>query len=209
MSKTLSDHEWAPFNADMAANAGYLYTTNASLSSRIANLRHSNAILAFADFRGKRVIDIGCGDGTYTVELFDRGQPSSIYAIDPASNAIDIARGKVGVRNITYDVQSAYDIPRDENSFDIACLRGVLHHMDRPTEALQQAFRLASKVVLLEPNGYNIVLKLIEKLSKYHREHGEKSYPPAQIDRWVGDHGGKVRKRAWVCPVLAQTEPGR
>ena len=31
---------------------------------------------------------------------------------------------------------------------------------------------------LIEPNGYNPTLKLIERFSRYHREHGEKSYAP-------------------------------
>lgn len=36
----------------------------------------------------QRLIDIGCGDGTFTVELFDRGQPTRITAIDPREDAI-------------------------------------------------------------------------------------------------------------------------
>ena len=44
-------------------------------------------------------------------------------------------------------------------------------------------------------------MKLIEKLSKYHREHGEKSYPPSRLDRWVRRLGGKVIHREWACLV--------
>ena len=78
---------------------------------------------------------------------------------------------------------------------------GVLHHMERPVDALREALRVASTIVVLEPNGYNLGLKLIEKLSKYHREHGEKSYPPSRLERWVRDLGGRVEARDWVCLV--------
>ena len=171
------------------------------MSSRIANRRHSDAILAALDFRGKRVIDIGCGDGTYSVELYDRGRPVRVDGIDPAARAVETARKKAGARNITFEVGSAYEISRDDNSFDIAHLRGVLHHMDRPFDAIREALRVAPTIVLLEPNGYNIGLKLIEKLSRYHREHGEKSYPPSRLVRWARQSGGTVVYRRFVCVV--------
>lgn len=187
-----------PFNRDVERNAGYLYTTNASLSSHLANRRLTDATLATVDFRAKRVIDIGCGDGTYTVELFDRGQPRSIHGTDPAQAAIDSAREKIGARQIEFDVCSAYELPWEVGSFDIAHLRGVLHHLERPQDALREALRVAPTVVVIEPNGLNIGLKLLERVSSYHRAHQEKSYRPVRIDNWIRDQGGRVTSRQWV-----------
>lgn len=201
MTVDSSSREWAPFNQDVSRNDGYLYTTNSSLSSRIASRRHSDAILAAANFQGKRVIDVGCGDGSLTVELYDSGSPASIYAFDPAPNAVEVARRKTGGRQIAFEVASAYNIPCPDNSFDIAHLRGVLHHMDRPFDALGESLRVASTAVVLEPNGYNLGLKLIEKLSTYHREHDEKSYPPHRVESWLRELGGRVQVRDWVCFV--------
>ena len=172
----------------------------------------------FADIRGQRVIDIGCGDGTYTIELFERGQPASICGVDLAQQAIEVARQKASGRNIQFAVESAYGLPYASNSFDVACLRGVLHHTDRPMDALREALRVAPLVVIIEPNGYNPVLKVLERVSSYHREHREKSYSPRKLDRWVYDLCGCVQKRKWVglvpmfCPdwmarVLKAVEP--
>jgi len=193
--------EWAQFERDVADLDGYVYTTNPSLSSRIASRRHSDAIHDALEFRDKRVIDIGCGDGTYSIELYDRGRPSSMYALDPAAKAVEIARRKAGTRQITFEVASAYDIPCDDNSFEIAHLRGVLHHMDRPFDAISEALRVAPTMIMLEPNGYNMGLKLIEKASRYHREHGEKSYPPSRLDGYVRRLGAQVTDRSFVCLV--------
>lgn len=59
----------------------------------------------------QRLIDIGCGDGTFTVELFDRGQPTRITAIDPCEDAIGVAEEKKGGRAIAFSTESAYQLP--------------------------------------------------------------------------------------------------
>lgn len=186
------------FNRDVQQNTGYLYTTNASLSSELSNRRLTDATLAAVDFRQKRVVDIGCGDGTYTIDLFDRGHPCSIHGTDPARAAIIAAREKIGARQIEFDVHSAYALPWADNAFDLAHVRGVLHHLERPQDALREALRVASTVLIIEPNGLNIGLKVIERVSSYHREHQEKSYSPSRIDKWVRQLGGRVTSRQWV-----------
>jgi SAM-dependent methyltransferase len=199
------------FNRDVAQNEGYLYSTNARLSSEMANTRLTDATLAAISFEGKRVIDIGCGDGTYSIEVFRRGRPAMMHSIDPAEQAIEIARKKTDDGSMTFASHDAYALPYGDDSFDIAHIRGVLHHMDRPVDALREAFRVARNVVVIEPNGYNPGLKLLERVSPYHRAHDEKSYPPHGLDRWVRSLGAEVTGRQWVglvpmfCPdVLAR-----
>lgn len=96
---------------------------------------------------------------------------------------------------MTFAVGSASGLPHSDGEFDLAYLRGVLHHMDRPIDALAEALRLAPLIVVVEPNGYNPGLKLLERVSRYHREHGEKSYAPRRLDRWVESVGGTVVAR--------------
>jgi ubiquinone/menaquinone biosynthesis C-methylase UbiE len=144
------------------------------------------------NFKGKRILDLGSGDGTYTKELFDRGEPSSIHGIDPSKKAIEIAKEKYGEERITFTIGNADSLPYAANSFDLVHIRGVLHHMDNPAIALKEALRVAAVVLLIEPNGYNLGVKIIEKLSRYHREHREKSYTSYQIRNWIRNAGGEV-----------------
>jgi ubiquinone/menaquinone biosynthesis C-methylase UbiE len=214
----LKDPGVAPFNRDVAANQGYLYTTNASLSSFLANRRLTDAALAAVDFRGKRVLDVGCGDGAYTLELFDRGRPATMRGIDPAHEAVQVARRKKGDRPIRFDVQGADALPYEADSFDLVHVRGVLHHTDRPVDTLREAIRVAPTVIVIEPNGYNPVLKLLERFSRYHIEHRERSFAPVVLKRWVHGVGGTVRSFRYAglvpffCPdrmarVLKLLEP--
>jgi SAM-dependent methyltransferase len=201
VSESGNDPNVEPFSADAVSNDGYIYTTNASLSSRLANRRMTDVSLEIAEFRAKRVIDIGCGDGTYGREILDLAGPALILGIDPAEEAVEIARRKASDPRLVFSVSSAYSLPCPDDSFDVAYLRGVLHHMDQPVDALREALRVAPVVVVIEPNGYNPGLKVIERCSKYHVEHGEKSYAPRALDRWVTELGGRVRTRRWVCLV--------
>jgi SAM-dependent methyltransferase len=213
-----SDPYVEPFNADAVDNDGYRYTTNAPLSSQLANRRLTEASLEMASFRGRRVVDIGCGDGTYTAEVVEIGGASRVAAIDPAPAAVRLARERVDSGVVSLAVASAYALPYADQSFDVAYLRGVLHHMDKPADAIGEAMRVASAVVIVEPNGYNPVLKLLERYSTYHVEHGEKSYAPRQLDRWVQDLAGQVERHQfaglvpmfcpdWMARVLKGVEP--
>lgn len=186
------------FNADTQKYGGYQYSTNAPLSAQMANMRLSQAGLEIANFSDKKVIDIGCGDGTYTIELYDKASPQSIHGIDPAPNAVSIANEKVQERNITFSVENAYKLPYADNTYDIAYIRGVLHHMEHPQLAIQEALRVAKEIIVIEPNGYNPVLKIIEKISPYHIQHEEKSYPGYLLNRWIRESGGSVKKGAYV-----------
>ena len=60
----------------------------------------------------------------------------------------------------------------------------------------------------MEPNGYNPVLKVIEKLSRYHVEHEEKSYSPRRVAAWFERCGARVEAERYIglvpmfCPDL-------
>jgi ubiquinone/menaquinone biosynthesis C-methylase UbiE len=187
-----------PFDADVAARGGYVYTTHARLSSQLANRRLTDAAMSVARFRDRSVIDIGCGDGTYTLELVDRGGARQVVGVDPAAEAVRVARERIGDRPIAISEAGAYDLPHPADSFEVAHLRGVLHHVERPRDALAEALRVAPEVVVIEPNGYNLGLKLLERVSPYHREHGERSYMPRTLDRWVRELGARVAERTFA-----------
>lgn len=186
------------FNADAAENQGYYYTTNISLSSKLAGRRMTDVTLESFSITGKNVLDIGCGDGTHTLELDLHGEPASIIAGDVADKAIKVAREKSVGRNIHYAINSAYELPFPARSFDVAILRAVLHHLDDPRKAIQEALRVADMIWVIEPNGYNPGLKFNERFSSYHIEHQEKSYAPHLLDRWVSELRGEIIQRRWA-----------
>lgn len=192
------------FNQDVVAHGGYGYTTHVGLSSRLATSRSLEAVLATNLIAGRNVLDLGCGDGFYTNQYWDLGRPTRLAGLDAAEMAIQLANQRKAQRPIEYVVGSAHKTPFSDNSFDVVLVQSILHHDDHPDDMIREAFRLAPTIIIHEPNGLNIGLKIIEKLSAYHRAHGEKSYSAHKLAGWIQKAGGRVvsKKYAGFVPMF-------
>jgi SAM-dependent methyltransferase len=180
------------FDQDAQANAGYIYTTNGKLSSELATRNLADLVLESVAMEGRSVVDVGCGDGYFTERFFEEGRPASITAIDPVPGAISVARSRVQGRPMRFVVGDGHRLPWRSDSFDLGILHCVLHHAEDPRTIIREVLRLAPEVLIVEPNGNNLGLKVIEKASRYHREHEERSFKLGRMLKWVRDCGGVV-----------------
>ncbi len=79
-----------------------------------------------SDFRGKLVLDAGCGNGRYAKLANDWG--SRVVAVD-ISSAVEIAQNNVGDRpDVTVVQADLFKLPFRPETFDIIYSIGVLHH---------------------------------------------------------------------------------
>ena len=77
--------------------------------------------------RGKRVLDVGCGDGRFALGVAPYA--SKVVGIDPDPEAIAAARTsarKSGVRNARFMVGAAQRLPYAGASFDVVILSWTL-----------------------------------------------------------------------------------
>ncbi|MEI6433305.1 MAG: class I SAM-dependent methyltransferase [Bacteroidota bacterium] len=185
------------FNSDVEANQGYKYTTNTKFSSVVSNLRLTNITLESIPAGVKSLIDIGCGDGTYTYELYKARTDLTIAATDPATKAVELA--KQNYSNIDF-FPSNILVPESfaNRHYDMAVIRGVLHHLSDPKKAIENTLDLVNYMLIIEPNGNNPVLKYIEKHSAYHVEHEEQSFTTSQLKNWCGDAGWQISSIQYV-----------
>jgi ubiquinone/menaquinone biosynthesis C-methylase UbiE len=206
------------FDREAAETGAYPYTAQRMLSSRFATQRSVDAVLQTKMFAGRSVLDIGCGDGYFTCAFWNGGGMRRMVALDLAFHAVQAAQSKREAAQISFLQSNADQLPFPDSSFDLALLQSVLHHSPTPARLIREALRIAPEVLIHEPNGNNPILKVIEKTSPIHREHGEKSYAPRQIRRWIEQAGGEVAtlqfagfvpmySPEWLARIVKKMEP--
>lgn len=195
----------------MHENGGFLYTTNAQFSSHVANKRISDEIFKLIEPHYRTLVDIGCGDGMYTNNIKQNFPRLEVYGFDPAASAIRIAQEKHP--DIQFDTINllADTLPIPTQKYDVAVIRGVLHHLSDQQKAITNAFKLADNLIIMEPNGNNPILKIIEKTSRYHIEHEEQSFYQGQLKRWIRNAGGTIKAFKYVgyVPFFFPTLPAK
>ncbi len=77
--------------------------------------------------RGKRVLDLGCGDGRFALGIASLA--TSVEALDPDEEGIAAAKraaGKAGARNVRFGVGAAQRLPYPDEAFDVVILSWTL-----------------------------------------------------------------------------------
>ena len=90
---------------------------------------------------GLSLLDVGCGPGTITVEFADRLAPGRVVGLDAAAAAIEKAR-EFERPNLDFLEANVYELPFDDDSFDIAHTHQTLHHLADPVAALREMRRV-------------------------------------------------------------------
>lgn len=88
-------------------------------------------------FRGARVLDAGCGTGRNSFWPLRYGA-ASVDAFDVAPETAEVARRNLaGFPNASVRCLSLHEFA-DRDRYDIAFSIGVIHHLERPKEALRR-----------------------------------------------------------------------
>lgn len=116
-------------------------------------------ILKFAgNVRGKRVLDMGCGDGVLSYLLAKEG--ADVIGTDTSDDGLRFAREQVEVRDplkklmCKFQYASVYDVPLPDESFDVVVSCEVIEHLSEPEKMLSEAQRLLKKdgmIILTTP----------------------------------------------------------
>ncbi len=123
-----------------------------------------------------RILELGCGDGEFA-EYVLSPRFQYIDAYDQSATAIELARSRSKVNNVRYNVAdlTTYNFEQNGNWDGAFCI-GLFHHVKPFTSAIvARLANVAPKVVVLEPNGDNIIRKGLECLPS-HRSAGEDSF---------------------------------
>lgn len=94
---------------------------------------------------GMRLLDVGCGPGTITLDLADHVAPGVVTAIDNVPDPLDVARATATARGDTttsFEVGDVYALDFPDDTFDVVHAHQVLQHLTDPVAALVEMRRV-------------------------------------------------------------------
>jgi ubiquinone/menaquinone biosynthesis C-methylase UbiE len=165
----------------------------------------SSGFHKYADFKGKRVLDIGCGNGYVLSRYAARG--ADVHGVDISGEAVTICRKRFelyGLRG-SFSQANAEKLPFEDNFFDCACSMGVLHHVPDTQQAVAEIFRV------LKPGG-RFMLMVYHRNSALYRimfplQSLLKGVPASRLVNEVdgaGNPKGDVYTKAELAGLLRQ-----
>lgn len=135
------------FNTKYISKNAIIVFFNNYFLSRLASLVDS--------VNSSKILDVGCGEGIVANFLTNKPslKPNQIVGIDIEPNRLRIARG------INPKVQffqgSIYNLPFQNNSFDLVLALEVLEHLEFPEKAIGELNRISKNWVIISvPNDW-------------------------------------------------------
>jgi SAM-dependent methyltransferase len=113
---------------------------------------------------GRRVLEYGCGPGSYSFFLARNGAEVTGVDISPVAmeRARETARSEGVDDKTTFEAMDCENLEFEDGSFDVVCGEGIIHHVD-----VRKSYREISRVltddgtaVFLEPLGHNPLINL-------------------------------------------------
>ncbi|MCO5069081.1 MAG: metalloregulator ArsR/SmtB family transcription factor [Kiritimatiellae bacterium] len=155
-----------------------------------------------AGFIGKRVMDLGCGEGALALLLARFAQ--KVVAVDQSSAMLSHVRARaveLGLSDRVETVESDFErIPLEMDSFDAVFLSQSLHHAARPAHAIGEAARM------LRQSGALVLLDLAKHEQDWVRgEWGDQwlGFEEEEVRAWMREAGLKVLQVERLSPVDA------
>ncbi|KAI0552649.1 ubiE/COQ5 methyltransferase [Xylaria curta] len=96
-----------------------------------------------------RILDVGCGPGSITVDFAQLVPQGSVIGIDASDDVLSQARELAHERgvegNLTFQRHDANELPFSDGEFDIVYCHQVLHHVRNPVAILKEMKRVTRK----------------------------------------------------------------
>lgn len=115
--------------------------------------RQKKVLEIFSNYNFNRILDVGCGDGNYSLLLKDASNAKEVYGIDITEKCIKAAKKK-GINAYLVDIDEE-DFPFEDEYFDAICAGEIIEHLYDTDHFLDEVYRTLKRgglMVLTTPN---------------------------------------------------------
>jgi SAM-dependent methyltransferase len=91
---------------------------------------------------GQSLLDVGCGPGTITADLARRVGRGAVIGIDRSPDVVAAAAAAHADSGAEFRTADLYDLPFDDDAFDVVHAHQVLQHLSDPEAALVEMRRV-------------------------------------------------------------------
>ena len=96
-------------------------------------------------YTGARVLDIGCGPGSITIDVAEFVSPGEVVGIDPVAESIEqanTAKDERSVPNVSFEVGNACELRFQDYEFDVVYAHAVVSWIADPAKTLSEMRRV-------------------------------------------------------------------
>lgn len=117
---------------------------------------------------GKRILDLGCGDGISAKYIDELCDAKSYIGIDVSQKSIQEATARNLDEKYSFVIYDGKHIPCDDNSLDVVFIACVIHHINvgQRVDILKECMRVlvpGGHIIIFEHNPRNLLtLKTVE-----------------------------------------------
>lgn len=155
--------------------------------------------------KAKTILDAGCGEGFSMNKLSVNGIGEKIEGIEYSKDALNF--GKKLFPYLTFTQGSIYELPYENNSFDLVICTEVLEHLEEPTRALKEILRVSKEYLIISvPNEPLFMLSNLlrgKNLSRLGNDEGHiNHWNPLSLKRYLTQNKVKIKKISLPFPWI-------
>ena len=119
---------------------------------RFDKLNYLPRVVDFAAYKGKKILEIGCGIGIDLVQFAENG--AIVAGVDLADTSIELAQKNFASRGLSGEFYrlNGEDLPFEDNAFDMVYAHGVLQYTEDAQKMIHEIYRV------LKPLGEAIMM---------------------------------------------------
>lgn len=138
---------------DMKANTAEVFMGKTPDKDSLLDDRHKKVVKIFSRYRFNNILDVGCGDGNFSIVIRDACQARVVYGIEATEKGVELAQEN-GVIASRLDIDSDV-FPFEDGSFDAIFAGEIIEHLFDPDHLLDEIYRVLRPggiLVLTTPN---------------------------------------------------------